>query len=754
MSAQAVRADAPRLWHWVVLGGLIALFAALTLGASPRKSASFDEQYHLAAGYSYLKTGDYRLATTHPPLVGMIAALPLLADASIQLPLDDPTWEQGNRYEFSDIFLWFANSDPGSIVERARVPIILLGMLLVLAVFLWGKSLYGATGALLAAALVAFDPNILANSRQITTDLGVTLALLLALWRLWAWLTAGRWRDVLFAGLCAGAAMTAKYNGLLVWPAMALVLLMYPLSESQGPARGVRQRLIAFLLTGLIALTFVWAIYRFSFGMATVAGLSIPAPAPFYWTHLWQTLAGLVDENSFKPDFLLGEVSTGGWWYYFIVAAAVKTPLPTLILLVTGAWAMVRSRVARRQSAVWVPPLLLAALALTGVLTIGYRHLLPAIPFACLIAGNNVRWLDGRFRRFALALGVVLVGWLAISTVRFFPNHDSYFNELAGRWQNWSQILVDSNLDWGQDLPALRDVMAERGIERVNLAYFGKSAPEAYGVQYDPLPGYLRFMNGRELNAFNPVAPEPGWYAISATSLRLGNLQPDGVDIYAWFRDREPDARAGYSIDLFHVEDAPHTDVRPLVATTTAAATLAPAELAGDGWRAQVRWRAEENTLIEPAGTPANLPANYRPVGADFGGVFALEGFTLEPDFAHPGETLRLNLYWRRGATPMPMPSPTRGEALSTFVHVVDGDPSRTVAQFDGWDTALRGLQEGDLIIQPVEITFPGDLAPENALHLRVGLYSPQDWQRLTVSTQDGSTSDDVDLGELPFARN
>ena len=91
---------------------LLGVFGAQALLASPQKSASFDEQYHLTAGYAYLRTGDFRLATTHPPLAGMIAGLPLLLRGDINLPLDNPLWEQGNRYDFSDVFLWQANARP------------------------------------------------------------------------------------------------------------------------------------------------------------------------------------------------------------------------------------------------------------------------------------------------------------------------------------------------------------------------------------------------------------------------------------------------------------------------------------------------------------------------------------------------------------------------------------------------------------------------------------------------------------------
>ena len=214
---------------------------------------------------------------------------------------------------------------------------------------------------------------------------------------------------------------------------------------------------------------------------------------------------------------------------------------------------------------------------------------------------------------------------------------------LAGPWQNWSNILVDSNLDWGQDLPALKQVMEERGIDSVNLAYFGKAVPEVYGVRYRPLPGYLRFMQGRELSAYNPYTPPPGWYAISATSLRLGTLQPDTTDLYAPFRAMQPVDRAGYSIYLYKVEDPPGEQVVRPVVVDRPVYQAAPAELGiAPGVRAAVKWLQNGGSTVYPQGQGFAVPEGpaYHPVGADLGGVFTLLGYELRSRSGRP---------WRRG---------------------------------------------------------------------------------------------------------
>ena len=202
------------------------LCCRLTL-ASPEKSAAFDEQYHLAAGYSYLRTGDFRLATTHPPLAGMVAALPLLLREDIVLPLADPSWAAGNRYDFSDLFLWRANADAPGMLVQARWGITALGLLLLLAIFFWARRMLGARAGWLALVLAVFDPNLIANARLVTTDLPLTAMLVVAAWRLWCWLEGRRWYDLLLAGIFGGLAMAAKYNGLIFWPLALVAALLY-----------------------------------------------------------------------------------------------------------------------------------------------------------------------------------------------------------------------------------------------------------------------------------------------------------------------------------------------------------------------------------------------------------------------------------------------------------------------------------------------------------------------------------------------
>lgn len=727
-------------WEGLLIVIGLALFATQTLTISPHKSAAFDEQYHLTAGYSYLRTGDFRLATTHPPLMGMIGATALLHEATIVLPLEDPAWQTGDRFRFSDVFLWEANPNPQELLVRARQPIIAVGLLLVLTLYSWARQLWGRNGALLVLLLAVLDPNLLANARVVTTDLGLSCFLALAIWRLWRWLAAPTWPNLLLTGLAAGLAMSAKYTGLLFWPAALLLLLFYPRQADQ-PTRW--QRALALIGIGLSAYLVIWALYRFDFGPMPDGPLPIPLPAPFYWQQLWWSFNRIVDLQAARLDFFWGEAGFG-WWNYFPVALGLKTPLPLLILALIGLGDALRNRQGRFILLLWSLPLLFLLLGMSGVLTIGYRHLLPAIPLLLVQAGGAVALFESLpARRMAYGVLAALLIWFVVSVVRVYPHQEAYFNELAGDWPQWSSYLVDSNLDWGQDLPALRDWLAEHGVERVNLAYFGKAVPEAYGIQYQPLPGYLRFVEGVELNAYNPMAPEPGWYAISATSLRLGLMQPATVDLYAFFREQQPVGRAGYSIYLYEVRYPAALPVERRVLFGQSAAQLTATELGAGAdnqpsRRVQIKWVQSPETALYPLGQGFIAPSdrNYRPINANFADVFTLVGYNSTQNEAKPGETVTLSLVWRKGPAPMPMPAPTRGNPLSMFVHLTGADPGQIISQFDGWRTALRGLEEGDIIVIPAAIELNNTVEPGRYV-LRVGLYSPQSGARLTAQEAD-----------------
>ncbi|MEE8392353.1 MAG: glycosyltransferase family 39 protein, partial [Anaerolineae bacterium] len=356
---------------------LLILSFGLALTSAMRKSPTMDEQNHIARGAAYLGTGDPRLSIEHPPLVNVLSALPAHALLDLHLPLDTVWWEASEWYHFADLFLWETNPNAEQIVFLARLPIIGLGLVLAALVFRWASARFGPWGGLLAAVFCALDPNILAHARLSTTDVGGTLFAFLAAYTLWRALRRPSIYRFLWAGLAMGLAFTAKLSALLFGPILTLAVLLDGLPDGPGRARRLLGRTILMLSVGLVGLLLVWAAYSFQVGPLEVEESRINIPAPPY---VRGVMAILNSAAGGRPGYLMGQISTEGWWYYFPVAFAVKTPPATLVglLIATG---LALRRPTRDDLLILVPPLAFFLASTTARLNLGYRHLLPVLPF-------------------------------------------------------------------------------------------------------------------------------------------------------------------------------------------------------------------------------------------------------------------------------------------------------------------------------------------------------------------------------------
>jgi hypothetical protein len=260
-----------------------------------------------------------------------------------------------------------------------------------------------------------------------------------------------------------------------------------------------------------------------------------------------------------RAAFLNGAYSADGFPAYFPTAFLVKTPLVILLLLPLSVVVLLWRGDSRKTGTfLLISPVLYFLFSITSGLNIGYRHLLPMLPFLLvLISGLAEKQKDESshsafsIQRSALWLGIAL---LICTTLWIHPHYLSYFNVLAGGPNGGRDILVDSNVDWGQDLLRLREWQVENGVDELKLGYFGTADPTFYGLVYEPLPGFPREEFYATLWAnppFNPTAPEPGVYAISASS--LWESHTESKNVYPWFRNREPDEQIGYSILIYRV---------------------------------------------------------------------------------------------------------------------------------------------------------------------------------------------------------
>ncbi len=542
----------------------ILLFWWLAFDSLTDDSPVMDEQNHLARGVAFLQTADPRLSVEHPTLVNSLAALPVLTLPQIDLPTDQPSWQDREPimtfwYDFADQFLWRVNQDVVRMIFLGRFSIVCLTLGLGLLMYRFAGRLWGRTAATFALLFTLFDPNILAHGRYITTDLGGTFFMLLATMLIWHMWRKGDRISVFWATLGIAGAFAAKLSAVLFIP-IWLILTLFPLPNDQTKRFGPRLGRLA--TAGIGSLFFVWMLFAFEWGDFLFIDERLlwlnhySGPMPTFWSGIERI--SLLSSGG-RTAFLLQQFSTEGFFLYFPIAFLVKTPLITLGLLAPALFFMVRQAKTRPQT-IWllVPTLSYFAITLLSGLNLGYRHLMPILPFVYLIISGWLSQLSLASRPAVKSIPN-LAGWVSIllliaTTLSIHPHHLSYFNLIAGGPSNGHNILIDSNIDWGQDLYRLKEWMRQNDVPEVNLAWFGTADPAYFAVPHQQLPGLPYGFPLWWDVPFDTSKPPPGVYAISVTNYWETPLSPEEKTRYAWFRERNPDARIGYSILIYRVE--------------------------------------------------------------------------------------------------------------------------------------------------------------------------------------------------------
>ncbi|MBN2005624.1 MAG: glycosyltransferase family 39 protein, partial [Anaerolineae bacterium] len=546
-------------WSWILFV-LLALLFAQSLDATIQLSATVDEPFHIISGYEYLRTGELRLFDEHAPLAKALFAWPLFFVPDLPTPETAADYASGNLIAVTQATL-LAYRPLERVIVAPRVAAALLTVLLAATLFRCATSFAGPSAGLLALALCVCDPNFVAHGSLATTDMGATAFSFWALWAGMRWLQRPTWRRCLLAALMLGLAQGVKLTALLLYPILGIGVL---LGTAARRRQGVRVLRVLLGYAGIVgvSLLVLWALYGCEVRpvAGVLGGVSLPAASHIErWLRLQSNLA------YGRESFLLGQNGMHGWVQYFPIAFLLKTPLPILILLcvvlLREADRLLRfilgfSRLALRTPrftsyvshfTFYLFPFIYALASLTSPLNIGYRHLLPVLPFLYVgIAQSVWRMAHGKYlSRFVLS---GLLAWLALGTLRIAPYHLAFFNALAGGSDNGWRFLADSNTDWGQTFKVLADYQIAHEIEPVRLSAFTFYDPAAYGVDYvsiAPMTGAPPVLPRR----FNP---EAGVYAISATTL-------DGVPLpypptFNWFRYRDPFVKLGHAMFLYAVQ--------------------------------------------------------------------------------------------------------------------------------------------------------------------------------------------------------
>ncbi|MBI2582803.1 glycosyltransferase family 39 protein, partial [Candidatus Azambacteria bacterium] len=217
----------PKIANWIA-GILLGVMFVLMVTSAKGDSATMDEVAHIPAGYSYLTQKDMRLNPEHPPLLKDLAAIPLLFQ-NINFPSDFKAWKDdiNGQWDFGFQFLYRSGNDADNIIFWARIPFILLTLLLGYFIFKWGKELFGPGPALLALGLYTFSPTFLAHGRLVTTDVGASFGFFIRVYYFVKALRVPSTKHIITAGIALGIALLIKFSTFLLVPLLVFLAFLW-----------------------------------------------------------------------------------------------------------------------------------------------------------------------------------------------------------------------------------------------------------------------------------------------------------------------------------------------------------------------------------------------------------------------------------------------------------------------------------------------------------------------------------------------
>lgn len=640
---------------WAPLVSLL-VFWWLATSAGGHKSVGPDELGHISSGYTYLKYHDFRLDPQNGLLPQKLAALPLwLGDYRFPAE-EDAAWRAGDFDTLGYKFLFQMENNAAEILRMSRSMIAVLGALLGLAIYCWSKSIFGPTGGALSLALYVLCPTALSIAGTATSDMAAALFFTTAIWAFWRMLHKVSPFSVLAAATTLSGLVLSKMSAGLVVP-MGAVLLLVRLALHRPLTIQLRARVNvtevprqikwlagALAVQALSAYVLVWAGYGFRYSAipgSTTSGEGYGTT----WSYVMRdtgtagAVIGMMKEYRVLPEallfgtayvlrhshstpevprpaFLNGDYSLEGFTSYFPSCVLFKTPLGTFVVLflavaaAVAVWAS-RKHVNKGTAAAFtknafyeMTPLAILffvywAVAIQSTLNIGNRHIFPTYPPMFVFAGAACYWIKGR-RRVPQALLVCGLLGVAVESFAIRPDYLSYFNIIAGGAKNGYKHLADSSIDWGQDLPALRDWLTEnnKADDPVYFSYFGHADTHYYKIYGHRLPTVngaepIEPFNGRltkgiycvSVENLQSIAPpvmgrwavpyEKAYQQLRAEIAAGGDASPAATPeqqqlraqkqrlfgilqfnrLCAFLRHREPDAEAGYSIMIYRLTE-------------------------------------------------------------------------------------------------------------------------------------------------------------------------------------------------------
>ena len=550
---------------------LLALHFALAVGSKLHESTTSDELFHLTGGMSYWLNHDYRLQPENGILPQRWAALPAwLAHAKFPPLANNVYWSTSDQWVIGHQFFYETGEDHFPRLMAGRAMIAMFSVALGLLVFVWSRRLFGNAGAFVSLGFFVFSPDFLAHGAIVTSDVCMAFFFLAAAGAWWRHLHDGRTSAWWLSAVTLGLAFVTKYSAVLLVPMMVFMAAVRALApaplELGGRAfttRAGKFGAAALSAAGhaLVVASIIWLFYGFRYAAFNPAlppadhfirpwaeidrhiGLAAPVIRGIAAAHLLPEaflygLAYVIETAGSRSAFLNGAYSVTGWPMFFPWTFFLKTTLSLLfagVLVVGLAGQRLLAKAGRWRAVYRATPLIMLFTvywisSLTSHLNIGHRHILPTYPVLFIATGALGAWFGSRsFVRVAAV--ALLLTLQVVEALRIAPHFLAYFNAFAGGPENGWRHLVDSSLDWGQDLPGLKTWLDQHATgEEVYLSYFGTGEPAYYGIRTHRLAEANNFMF-----PVSYVALHGGVYCISATMLQQVYTPVQGP----WTLDRE-----------------------------------------------------------------------------------------------------------------------------------------------------------------------------------------------------------------------
>lgn len=546
---------------------LLAIYSGFVGDTARRKSAYFDEPEHLISGYQALNQGDYRVGTANMILSQKAAALALRTREIY--PIDpkilNSMFHRGevNPFQLGQLFLYHSNNPFQNILLRGRLTILVWSLVAAVSVYCWSRQLFGPCGALVSLSLLATCPTFISLGGIIGPDMPAACLFLITVGMFWMLIHQISAPTICLFGVSAGLLLVTKGTSLAFGPVAAALLavrimdnrpLVVRLGRRTRWAVAGRPRILAglalaLLLATLIVMAVIWTAYGFQFSAAPANAIG---KTPFNWqaansqpgvvveSLCWAHSVRLLPEaftidllklmsiTQERSSFLWGETGVSGWRHYFLVTLLAKSHPALIVCLMASIWRVGRAFRGHSLFAVYakgrslydlapvgVTIIVYLSIAMTASINIGHRHILPIYPFLFIMTGALGGLIKPPWRWTRIAVLGLLTSSL-YSALAWHPYHLAYISPLFGGTARGHQLLVDSSLEWGQELPTVKhwlDEHAKDGNQPVYFSYFGSGDTESYGIRAIPLPSFFH-----RLPCLSPL--RPGTYLISRTMLQ------------------------------------------------------------------------------------------------------------------------------------------------------------------------------------------------------------------------------------------